>query len=149
MLVAVLTVAPPGKLLLFCLGRRCCQYCFSCVASLKGCVLCHAELPGLPDLASYLYFFSIFFCVVLLLVVGLPYCGLIRQCFSLVFFKSKDEPVRDEGKALRALSSHQKPSDPGNLDWSGSAVVTLLGLASIALFSEIAELLLLSLKYSL
>lgn len=52
-------------------------------------------------------------------------------------------------KALRAPSSHQNLSDPDNLDWAGSAIFALLGLASIALFSEIAELLLPSLKYSL
>ena len=69
--------------------------------------------------------------------------------FQFSVFKSKDEPIGDGGwdggKALRALSCHQKSSDPDDLDRSGSAVFILLGLASIALFSEIAQLLFCSL----
>lgn len=72
-----------------------------------------------------------------------------RAVFLLSVFKSEDETVVEGGgvwgKALRALSSHQKSSDPNDLDRSGSAVFTLLGLASTALFSEIAQLLFCSL----
>lgn len=102
--VLVRTMPRPEKLL-FCLGRRCCRRCFSCVASQQGHVLCCAVVPWVPDLASYLYFFWIF-CVVLLLVVALPYCALIRQCFSLAFLRAKNEPVGggggDGGEGLKS-----------------------------------------------
>lgn len=136
----------PGKLLLFCLGRCCCWCCFSCVASLQSHVLCHAELLWVPDLGIWPHTFilRVFSCGV---SAGYSSALLCAEQAVLQFsaFKSTYEHARDGewdgGNALRTLSSHQKSSDPDDLDWSDSAIFTLLGLASVALFSGIAQLL--------
>lgn len=113
-------------------------------------MLCDAELLWVPDLGIWLHtcILGLFLCGV---SAGYSSALLCAEQAVLQFsaFKSTYDHARDGewdgGKALRALSSHQKSSDPDDLDWSDSAIFTLLGLASLAVFSGIAQLLFCSL----